>query len=93
VLPGKEEELMTLVRTVGAPVRDKLMADGVVLAMGPRDSPVALTRRADTRNLVFRSDLEGVEKVLNGMEAQLAKLAAEVAKAAETARSSKQKRR
>ena len=34
VNPGKEEEFMNLVRTVGAPVRDKLMADGVILAWG-----------------------------------------------------------
>src|SRR5678815_1330865 len=34
VRPGQEEEFMTLVKTVGAPVRDKLMADGVVLAWG-----------------------------------------------------------
>ena len=34
VNPGKEDEFMNLVKTVGAPVRDKLMADGVVLAWG-----------------------------------------------------------
>ena len=27
VNPGKEEEFMNLIKTVGAPVRDKLMAD------------------------------------------------------------------
>ena len=27
VFPGKEDELMTLINTVGAPVRDKLMAE------------------------------------------------------------------
>ncbi|MGH9955928.1 MAG: hypothetical protein ACREBC_02215, partial [Pyrinomonadaceae bacterium] len=34
VVPGKEEDLMTLIKTVGAPVRDKLMADGVIMAWG-----------------------------------------------------------
>src|SRR5260370_2169301 len=34
VNPGKEEEFMNLVKTVGQPVRDKLMADGVVKAWG-----------------------------------------------------------
>ena len=32
--PGKEDEFLDLVKTVGQPVRDKLMADGVVLAWG-----------------------------------------------------------
>src|SRR5437867_7297430 len=32
--PGKEDEFMDLVKTVGQPVRDKLMADGVILAWG-----------------------------------------------------------
>jgi hypothetical protein len=91
VLPGKEEELMTLVRTVGAPVRDKLMADGVVLAWG-LETPLLRYPGGPTHVIWFSvANLEGVEKVLNGMEAQLAKLAAEEAKAAETARSSKQK--
>jgi hypothetical protein len=34
VRPGQEAEFMELVKTVGAPVRDKLMADGVILAWG-----------------------------------------------------------
>jgi len=34
VNPGKEAQFLELVKTVGAPVRDKLMADGVVLAWG-----------------------------------------------------------
>ena len=36
---GKEDEFMNLIKTVGAPVRDKLMADGVVLAWG-METPV-----------------------------------------------------
>jgi hypothetical protein len=91
VHPGKEEELMSLIRTVGAPVRDKLMADGVVLAWG-LETPL-LRSPGGTTHLIWFSvaNLDGVEKVLNGMEAQLAKLAAEDATAAEAARARKQK--
>ena len=91
VVPGKEEDFMNLVKTVGAPVRDKLMADGVVLAWG-LETPV-LRYPGGTTHLIWFSvaNWDGVEKVLNGMEAQLAKLAAEEAKAAEEARAKKQK--
>ena len=34
VNPGKEAQFLELVKTVGAPVRDRLLADGVVLAWG-----------------------------------------------------------
>jgi hypothetical protein len=90
VVPGKEEDFMNLVKTVGAPVRDKLMADGVILAWGI-DTPI-LRYPGGTTHLIWFSvaNWEGVEKVLNGMEAQLAKLAAEDAKAAEEARRRKQ---
>lgn len=91
VFPGKEEDLMNLVKTVGAPVRDKLMADGVILAWGV-ETPV-LRYPGGTTHLIWFSvaNWAGVEKVLDGMEAQLAKLAAEEAKAAEAARRNKQK--
>ena len=90
VNPGMEEEFMNLVNTVGAPVRDKLMADGVVLAWGI-ETPI-LRYPGGTTHLIWFSvaNYDGVEKVLNGMEAQLAKLAAEDAKAAEAARARKQ---
>jgi len=85
-----EEEFMNLVNTVGAPVRDKLMADGVVLAWGI-ETPI-LRYPGGTTHLIWFSvaNYDGVEKVLNGMEAQLAKLAAEDAKAIEAARARKQ---
>jgi hypothetical protein len=91
VRPGQEEEFMTLVKTVGAPVRDKLMADGVVLAWGI-ETPV-LRYPGGTTHLIWFSvaNWSGVEKVLNGMEAQLQKLAAEDAKRTESAHASKQK--
>ena len=77
---GKEDELMNLVKTVGAPVRDKLMAEGVILAWG-METPV-LRYPGGTTHLIWFSvaNWEGIEKVQNAMEAQLAKLAAEEAK-------------
>ena len=82
VFPGKENELNTLINTVGAPVRDKLMAEGVVMAWG-METPI-LRYPGGTTHLIWFSvaNWEGVEKVLNAMEARLAKLAAEEAVAA-----------
>ena len=87
---GKEEEFMNLVKTVGAPVRDKLMAEGVVLAWGI-ETPVLRSPGGTTHLIWFTvANWDGVEKVLNGMEAQLAKLAADEAKAAEAPRAKRQ---
>ncbi|MGI9068891.1 MAG: hypothetical protein ACR2HX_21120 [Pyrinomonadaceae bacterium] len=82
VFPGKEEELNTLINTVGAPVRDKLLAEGVIMAWGV-ETPV-LRYPGGTTHLIWFTveNWAGVEKVLNGMEAQLAKLAAQEAQAA-----------
>lgn len=83
VNPGKEEEFMTLVKTVGQPVRDKMMADGVIMAWGIE---VPLLREpGGSTNFIWYSvaDWAGVEKVQTAMGAQQAKLAAEEAKAAE----------
>jgi hypothetical protein len=90
VFPGKEEDLQSLISTVGAPVRDKLMADGVILAWG-METPI-LRYPGGTTHLIWFSvaNWEGVEKVLNGMEAQLAKLATDEAKANEAARGRRQ---
>jgi hypothetical protein len=91
VVPGKEEEFMDLIKTVGAPVRDKLMAEGVVLAWG-METPVLREPNGLTHLIWFAVDnWSGVEKVLNGMEAQLQKLAAEDAKRIESAHAAKQK--
>lgn len=82
VFPGKEDELMTLINTVGAPVRDKLMAEGVVMAWGV-ETPVLRYPGGTTHLIWFTvANYAGVEKVLNGMEARLAKLAADEAQAA-----------
>ncbi len=82
VKPGKEEEFLNLVKTVGQPVRDKLMADGVVLAWGVE---VSLLRGHDpTTHAIWYTvaDWSGIEKVENGLAAQVAKLDAEEAKRA-----------
>lgn len=91
VRPGQEEEFNNLVKTVGAPVRDKLLADGVILAWGI-ETPV-LRYPGGTTHLIWFSvaNWSGVEKVLNAMEAQLQKLAAEDAKRTESAHANKQK--
>jgi hypothetical protein len=82
VFPGKEDELMTLINTVGAPVRDKLLAEGVILAWGV-ETPLLRYPGGTTHLIWFTvADYAGVEKVLNGMEARLAKLAADEAQAA-----------
>ena len=82
VHPGKEQEFMTLINSVGAPVRDKLMAEGVVLAWG-METPV-LRYPGGTTNLIWFTveNYAGVEKVLSAMEARQAKLAADEAAAA-----------
>lgn len=80
VVPGKEEDFMTLIKTVGAPVRDKLLADGVVLAWG-METPILRYPGGTTHLIWFTvANYEGVEKVMNAMEAQQAKLAADEAK-------------
>lgn len=80
---GKEDEFMNLVKTVGQPVRDKLMADGVVLAWG-MEAPLLRARGQGTHLIWYAvNDWSGVEKVEAAMRAQLAKLAADDAKAAE----------
>ena len=81
VFPGKEQELMTLINTVGAPVRDKLLAEGVILAWG-METPILRYPGGTTHLIWFTvANYAGVEKVLTAMEAQLAKLAAAEARA------------
>jgi len=86
VKPGKEEEFLNLVKTVGQPVRDKLMADGVILAWG-LESPILRGHSTGTHLIWYAvADWSGIEKVESAMAAQLAKIAAEDAKAAEEGR-------
>lgn len=82
VNPGKEDEFLDLVKTVGAPVRDKLMADGVVLAWG-LEVPVLRVPGGATHIIWYAvADWSGVEKVDSAMRAQIAKLSEESAKPA-----------
>jgi hypothetical protein len=82
VFPGKEEELNNLINTVGAPVRDKLLAEGVIMAWGV-ETPLLRYPGGTTHLIWFTvANYAGLEKVLNGMEARLAKLAADEAQAA-----------
>ncbi len=91
VKPGQEEGFMELVKTVGAPVRDKLMADGVILAWGI-ETPV-LRYPGGTTHLIWFSvaNWGGIDKVLTAMEAQLQKMAADDAKRTESAHANNQK--
>ena len=86
VFPGKEDELKTLINTVGAPVRDKLLAEGVIIAWGV-ETPILRYPGGTTHLIWFTvANWAGVEKVLNAMEARLAKLAADEAAAARRGR-------
>jgi hypothetical protein len=80
VNPGKDAQFMELVKTVGAPVRDKLLADGVILAWGVH---VGLLRApGNSTHTIWYSvaDWAGVEKVDSAMRAQIAKLDEEATK-------------
>src|SRR5215471_14275445 len=82
VNPGKEDEFMNLVKTVGQPVRDKLMADGVVLAWGV-EAPLLRIPDAATHMIWYAvADYAGVEKVDTAMREQIAKLTEEATKGA-----------
>jgi hypothetical protein len=82
VQPGKEDQFLDLVKTVGQPVRDKLMADGVVLAWG-LEVPLLRMPGGATHVIWYGvSDWSGVEKVDTAMRAQIAKLNEEAGKSA-----------
>jgi hypothetical protein len=80
VNPGKEDEFLNLVKTVGQPVRDKLMADGVVQAWGV-EAPV-LRVPGDATHMIWFSvaDYAALEKVETAMREQIAKITDESAK-------------
>jgi hypothetical protein len=82
VTPGKEDEFLNLVKTVGQPVRDKLMADGVVLAWGV-EAPLLRIPDAATHLIWYTvADYAGLEKVDAAMRAQIAKMTEDAAKGA-----------
>jgi hypothetical protein len=80
VNPGKESQFLDLVKTVGAPVRDKLLADGVVLAWGVQ-VPLLRMPGGHTHMIWYTvADWSGVEKVDTAMRAQIGKLDEEAVK-------------
>lgn len=82
VKPGKEAGFMELVKTVGAPVRDKLMAEGVISGWGIETPLLRGSSINGTHLIWFSSNWAGVAKVHAAMAEQMAKLNAEDAKAA-----------
>jgi len=84
VNPGKDEQFLDLVKTVGAPVRDKLMADGVVLAWGVQTPLLRVPGNATHMIWYAVADWSGVEKVQTAMQTQIAKLTEEAAKGGAT---------
>lgn len=80
VNPGKEEEFLNLVKTVGQPVRDKLMAEGVVLAWGVESPLLRVPDSASHLIWYTVADYAGMEKVDVAMSEQIAKMTAESAK-------------
>jgi len=86
VKPGKEEDFLWLVNNYGGPVRDKLMAEGVVMAWGV-DVPVMRAPGQSTHSIWYDvADWGGVEKVQAAMAARFAQLDEDDRKAAEEAR-------
>lgn len=74
VKAGKEADFVELVKTVGQPVRDKLMADGVILAWGLSTS-VLRGHDTNTHAIWYAvADWASIEKVQGAMAAQMAKL-------------------
>lgn len=86
VKPGKEDDFMNLVKTVGAPVRDKLLAEGLILAWGV-DVPVMRAPGQATHSVwVSVADWADIQRYQAAFRAQLATLAEEDKKAAEEGR-------
>lgn len=81
VNPGKEADFMELVKTVGQPVRDQLMADGVVLAWGVQVPLLRIPGEATHTIWYAVADWSGIDKVDSAMRAQIAKLSDEGSKA------------
>jgi len=80
VNPGKEAQFVELVKTVGAPVRDKLMTDGVVLAWGVQVPLLRIPGNATHEIWYTVADWSGIEKVDTAMRAQITRLDEEAMK-------------
>jgi hypothetical protein len=84
--PGREADFMELIRTIGGPVRDKLMSEGVITAWGV-DVPYFRMPGAPTHTIWYDvAGWDGVEKVQAAMAARFAQLDEDDRKAAEEAR-------
>ena len=84
VNPGKEEQFLDLVKTIGAPVRDKLLAEGVINAWGV-EVPLLRVPGNSTHTIWYAvENYASVEKVETAMRAQIAKLTEESSKAGVT---------
>ena len=91
VRPGKEEEFLNVVNTVGGPVRDKLMAEGVVWAWGV-DVPVLRMPGQPTHSIWYDvGGWDGVEKVRAGIQARVSEINEQDKKAADEAKKKGQK--
>jgi len=86
VNPGKEDEFLDLVKTVGQPVRDKLMSDGVILAWGVQSSLLRVPGNSTHFIWYAVADYAGLEKVDSAMRAQIAKLTEEANKSGAAAK-------
>lgn len=84
VNPGKETQFLELVKAVGAPVRDKLMAEGVVNAWGV--STPLLRQPGGPTHLIWYAveSYAAVEKVEGALRAQIARLTEEAGKSGVT---------
>lgn len=80
VNPGRENDFLDLVKTVGQPVRDKLMADGVVMAWGVQTPLLRVPGNATHVIWYAVADYAGLDKVDSAMRAQIAKIDDEAAK-------------
>lgn len=80
VNPGKEDEFLNLVKTVGQPVRDKLMAEGVIQAWGVEAPLLRIPDAANTLIWFTVADYAALEKVEAAMREQIAKMTEESAK-------------
>ena len=87
IKPGQEANFLELVNKVGAPVRDKLMKEGVVLAWGV-DVPLVRGVYGSTTHTIWYSTMDwaAIEKVQAALTAQFQKVMADEAKAADEAR-------
>jgi hypothetical protein len=81
---GKDDQFLDLVKTVGAPVRDKLMADGIIRAWGVMTPLLRQPGNATHSIWWVVDDYAGVEKVNDAMRAQIARLTEEAGKAGVT---------